>query len=69
MLGGIREMPNVDEFITKVLEPFGRRFSASEPFRPVKIRLAPCCFWSVAVWRSGAPSLKYISLNRSTSEP
>ena len=23
--------------ITKVLEPFGQRFSASEPFRPVKI--------------------------------
>jgi ketosteroid isomerase-like protein len=29
---------SADEFITKVLEPFGRRFSASEPFRPVKIR-------------------------------
>lgn len=27
-----------DEFITRVLEPFGGRFSASEPFRPVKIR-------------------------------
>ena len=27
-----------DEFIAEVLEPFGRRFSASEPFRPVKIR-------------------------------
>jgi uncharacterized protein len=29
---------SADEFITKVLEPFGRRFSASEPFRPIKIR-------------------------------
>ncbi len=29
---------SADEFIAKVLEPFGRRFSASEPFRPVKIR-------------------------------
>ena len=29
---------NADEFISKVLEPFGRRFSPSEPFRPVKIR-------------------------------
>lgn len=29
---------SADEFTTKVLEPFGRRFSASEPFRPVKIR-------------------------------
>ena len=29
---------SAEEFITKVLEPFGRRFSASEPFRPVKIR-------------------------------
>jgi uncharacterized protein len=29
---------SADEFINKVLEPFGRRFSASEPFRPVKIR-------------------------------
>ena len=27
-----------DEFITRVLQPFGRRFSTSEPFRPVKIR-------------------------------
>ncbi|HTW06438.1 MAG TPA: hypothetical protein VME46_02955 [Acidimicrobiales bacterium] len=26
------------EFIANVLEPFGQRFSASEPFRPVKIR-------------------------------
>ena len=29
---------SADEFVTKVLEPFGQRFSASEPFRPVKIR-------------------------------
>jgi uncharacterized protein len=29
---------SADEFIAKVLEPFGRRFSASQPFRPVKIR-------------------------------
>ena len=29
---------SAEEFITKVLEPFGRRFSASAPFRPVKIR-------------------------------
>jgi uncharacterized protein len=29
---------SADEFITKVLEPFGRRFSTSEPFRPTKIR-------------------------------
>ena len=29
---------NADEFIAEVLEPFGRRFSASAPFRPVKIR-------------------------------
>ncbi|HTW08597.1 MAG TPA: hypothetical protein VME46_13855 [Acidimicrobiales bacterium] len=29
---------NADEFITKVLEPFGRRFSATDPFRPVTIR-------------------------------
>ena len=29
---------SADEFITKVLEPFGRRFGASEPFRPVRIR-------------------------------
>ena len=29
---------SANEFITKVLEPFGRRFSASRPFRPVKIR-------------------------------
>ena len=29
---------NAEEFITNVLEPFGRRFSASGPFKPVKIR-------------------------------
>ena len=29
---------NADEFITKVLEPFGRRFSTTDPFRPVTIR-------------------------------
>ncbi len=31
---------SADEFITKVLEPFGRRFTKSDPFRPVKIRSA-----------------------------
>jgi uncharacterized protein len=29
---------SADEFIAAVLEPFGRRFKTSEPFRPVKIR-------------------------------
>lgn len=29
---------SADEFVTRVLDPFGRRFSASEPFRPTKIR-------------------------------
>ena len=27
-----------NEFMAEVLEPFGRRFSAADPFRPVKIR-------------------------------
>jgi uncharacterized protein len=29
---------NANEFISKVLEPFGQRFSSTSPFRPVKIR-------------------------------
>lgn len=29
---------SASEFITGVLEPFGQRFSPSDPFRPVKIR-------------------------------
>jgi ketosteroid isomerase-like protein len=29
---------SADEFNAGVLEPFGRRFSAADPFRPVKIR-------------------------------
>ena len=29
---------SADEFSTKVLEPFSQRFSAADPFRPVKIR-------------------------------
>jgi uncharacterized protein len=29
---------SAEEFITKVLEPFGQRFSAADPFRPINIR-------------------------------
>jgi ketosteroid isomerase-like protein len=29
---------SAEEFVATVLEPFGRRFSETEPFRPVKIR-------------------------------
>jgi hypothetical protein len=29
---------SADEFMAKVLDPFARHFSASEPFRPAKIR-------------------------------
>ena len=33
-----RKYANAAEFIAQVLQPFGARFSAAKPFRPVNIR-------------------------------
>jgi ketosteroid isomerase-like protein len=33
-----RAYADTEEFVAEVLAPFGRRFSASDPFRPVNIR-------------------------------
>jgi uncharacterized protein len=33
-----RKYPNTRQFVDEVLQPFGARFSAEDPFRPVTIR-------------------------------